>query len=148
MIKHLFSTICNRTSIDRETNSLSIFNIIEEITIISEPDKTVRIPLYFEVVSQWTRSDENIPCIGTAKVFMRDPAGTSNKLAEIKIDLDKNIYARTIIRISGVELRGPGMYTFQIDLKTEKDEWSPITTVPFQVIYRPPSKEKTLKSSG
>lgn len=145
MIKHIFSTICNRTSIDKETNSLSIFNIIEQITIISEPDKTVRIPLYFEVISQWTRSDENVPCIGTAKAYMCDPVGTSNMLVEINIDLTKNFFARTIIRISGIELRGPGMYKFHIDLKTENDAWSPITSVPFQVIYRLPTKKKPSK---
>lgn len=145
MIKHIFSVICNRTSIDKETNSLSIFNVIEQITILSEPDKTVRIPLYFEVISQWARSDENVPCIGTAKAYMCDQAGISNIPVEIKIDLTKNIFARTIIRISGIELRGPGMYEFHIDLKTEKDDWSPISSVPFQVIYKQPAKKRLLK---
>ncbi len=145
MIKHIFSLICNRTSIDKDTNSLSIFNVIEQITVFSEPEKTVQLPMHFEIISQWMRSEENIPCSSNAKIYLCDPQGISKTNVEIKIDLLKNIVGRTIIRVSGIELRGPGMYKFQIEIQQENTEWIKIASIPFLVIYKAPKKK--LKSS-
>lgn len=145
MIKHLFSTICNRTSIDKETNSLSIFNIIEQITIFSEPEEPVQLPMHFEIISLWMRSNEKIPCSSTAKYYLCDPQGISKTNVEIMIDLSNNLIGRTIIRVSGIELRGPGIYEFHIEIQQENGDWKQVASIPFLVIYKSPKRK--LKST-
>ena len=97
MIEHIFSILCDSTSIDKYSNSLSIFKVIERIVIYSEPEKTIQLPMHFEIISQWMRSDVNNPCTGYARVSLHDPKGISKKNVEIEIDLSKSLFGNTLI---------------------------------------------------
>jgi hypothetical protein len=68
-MKHIWSIICQQSSIDFETNSLSLFNCAEEISVVVDKiqvhqnDKIV-IPVEFQLVSSWlvedTEKDDNL----------------------------------------------------------------------------------------
>lgn len=148
MINHNFSLLCNRTSIDENSKSISIFDVIEQITVFAEPDQTVRIPLHFEIFSHWMRSDLDTPATGVSRVFLRDPKGFSKKHLEINIELTETTFFRSIIRVSGIELRGPGKYNFIIKLKQKDEKWKKVAEIPFVVTYEKPSKSIPAKSAS
>jgi len=57
-MRHNWSILCEKSSIDIGTNQLSIFNCIEEINLtinrIKDPKEPFRIPAIFEIISFWT----------------------------------------------------------------------------------------------
>jgi hypothetical protein len=140
MISHHFSLICNHAVIDENSKSISIFDVIEQINVFAEPDQTVQIPMHFEIFSLWIRSDLDTPAKGVSRVSLRDPKGISKKPIEINIELTKSTFFRSIIKFSGIELRGPGKYNFIIELKQKDEKWKKMASIPFLVIYEPPQK--------
>lgn len=147
MINHNFSLLCNRTSVDENTKSLSIFDVLEQIIVYADPDETARIPMHFEIISHWMRNDLDVPSNGIARVFLKDPKGITKKKLEFNIELTESNFFRSIIRVSGIELRGPGKYCFIIELKQPDEKWKKISTIPFVVEYEKPPVVESKKSS-
>ncbi len=149
MINHHFSLICKHASIDEYSKSVSIFDVIEQINVLAKPDQTVNIPMHFDVFSLWMRSDLDTPAKGVARVFLRDPNGISKKHVEVDIELSESTYFRSIIKVSAIELRGPGKYNFIIELKQKDENWKEMASIPFIVTYKSPKEdEKVLKSKN
>ena len=140
MIKHHFSLICGHAVIDERTKFLSIFNVIEEIKVNAEPDQTVRIPMRFDLVSVWTKSDINNSEGGISRISLCNPNGTSNKICEIDIELTDSTFFRSIISFSGIELKGSGLYNFLIEFKQKDHEWEKVSEILFTVSYESPEK--------
>src|SRR3989338_5214550 len=62
MINHLWSIACSRTSVDRESNNISLFEVLEQLTLSGgpiQPGKKGVVPILFEIVSLWTKEHEN-----------------------------------------------------------------------------------------
>lgn len=51
MLNHVWSVICQSSSIDKQNNSISLFNCIESINI--EKNKTSILPISFNIVNYW-----------------------------------------------------------------------------------------------
>jgi len=72
-IEHIWSVLCSNSSVDIDTNSLSIFNVVEQLNIQSIPkvvslhnnnsspkeagQESSVIPVTFEIVSLFQRQD-------------------------------------------------------------------------------------------
>ena len=138
MIKHHFSLICGHAVIDERTKFLSIFNVIEQINVNAEPDQTIRIPMRFDLVSVWVKSDVNNSENGRSRVSLCNPNGTSNNICEIDIKLIDSTFFRSILNFSGIELKGPGMYRFIIEFMTDEQEWEKVSEILFTVNYESP----------
>jgi len=147
MINHQFSLICNRAVVDENSKSISIFDIIEQITVFAEPDQTIHLPLHFEIFSLWMRSEMDTPAKEISRVSLKDPNGISKKHIEVDVDLTKSVFFRSIIRISGIELRCPGIYNFIIELKQKDEKWKEVSSIPFIVIYKPPKKSEKVSEN-
>jgi hypothetical protein len=140
MIKHHFSLICGHAVIDERTKFLSIFNVIEQIKVNAEPDQTVRIPMRFDLVSVWVKSDINNSEAGISRVSLCNPNGTSNKICEVEIELTDSSFFRSIISFSGIELKGSGLYNFLIEFKQNDHDWEKVSELFFTVSYETPEK--------
>ena len=64
MVEHVWTVLCQKAPIDRDTNDLSLHSVLEEITLLEEPPEVsskgnvVMIgPLPMTVVSLWARSE-------------------------------------------------------------------------------------------
>lgn len=64
-ISHIWSVLCSSSSIDRDTNSLSVLNVIDELTLpaeafekfpMSEKQDGRLVPLRHEVLTIWTKN--------------------------------------------------------------------------------------------
>jgi hypothetical protein len=145
MIKHIWSIICNWSSIDGETNSISLFNVLERLTVYTNSNGSVNLPIHYEIVSDWIRENEEESCQGKMRVFFYDSTNEFTNHAELAIDLNKSIFYRTRVKCEGISLKGPGKYKFVVEMQqNEKSIWEEVATLPLLVIYQPDQHE-TLK---
>lgn len=140
MIKHCFSLICGHAVVDERTQLLSVFDIIEQINVNAEPSQTVRIPMRFDLVSVLMRGDTNNPEKGMSRISLCKPKGNQDTIREVDIELNDSTFFRSILSFSGIELTGPGLYKFLIELKQGDKDWEEVAEIPFTVFYNPKDK--------
>ncbi|OIO07227.1 hypothetical protein AUJ35_02465 [Candidatus Falkowbacteria bacterium CG1_02_41_21] len=63
-MKHIWSIICQKSSIDFENNLLSLFNCVEEMNLVVDKDKVssrekMLIPAEFQLISFWVVEDSS-----------------------------------------------------------------------------------------
>ena len=127
MIKHIWSVLCEDSTIDQETNKLSIRNIIETIEVRSNapkpfPDKII-VPINFEIVSYLTRSDSNDEERIPFKAELLNAEMDKISEFQTKIVFPKNSNKlRSRAKVNGILIRGEGKYVFMIYLEIEKDK--------------------------
>lgn len=131
-IKHLWTILCGSSAVDSDTNSLSIFNIIEEITVQNIPGQSMNlndkkgIQLPFEIVSCILRTQEldGKNLFVDIKLDLIDPDSqilqTLNSKVEIK---PQHSRLRVRIKANGITVTKPGAYSFIVSMKenSEKD---------------------------
>jgi hypothetical protein len=138
MIEHVFSVLCNGTSIDAETNAITLFKVLEQLTVYTETTDLVRIPIHFEILSLWTRQSPDVPCQGKARIIFCSPSDQQKQQVEMSIDLSKAINYRSKLVSDGIELTSPGKYHFTIELQDEDHTvWQQVASLPLMVIYQP-----------
>lgn len=138
MINHVFSVICDRSSIDIDTNTVSIFGILEQLTIFTGETGLIKLPMQFELFSHWSRQLVDQPVKGKMRVYFCSPTGNKNIRNESIIDLSSVIFYRIRVRINGIELSGPGLYKFVIEYQVnENTEWQEVAQLPLLVTYDP-----------
>jgi hypothetical protein len=137
MIEHIFSVICSGLSIDAETNNISIFKVLEQLTVNTDSTEPVRIPIHFEILSLWTRQPLQDPCYGKTRITFSTPSNKQKQQAEINIDLSKTTNHRSRIVSDGIVLSGPGKYLFIIELQQQDDPtWVKVASLPLLVTYQ------------
>lgn len=84
MARHVWSVLCSRSIIDRESNNLSLFDVIERVSITEDlatleakkaenPDSGIAIE--YDVASLWVRSDPDVPEAVTGRIKIVTPTG-------------------------------------------------------------------------
>ncbi len=137
MINHIWSVLCGSSSIDYETSTVSILNAFEHLTLINPPqDKELNIPIPFEMISLWSRDDDNLPCSGMTRVSFIDRKNDVTVLSENEVDLRETQNCRTRMKSKGLRIKEPGKYRFIVELKQEKsDAWQMVAAIPLYVNY-------------
>ena len=139
MIDHVWSVLCQSGAIDQKTNTISIFQVLETLTVIEAPEEGVTIPIPFEIFSLWIRSDEEVPSLGRMRVLYRQPQGEEETILLFPVDLSKSMYHRTRLSAQGLRLPVPGRYSFVIDLQLEdSDTWQQVANLPLHVTFQVP----------
>jgi hypothetical protein len=137
MIEHVFSVLCSQTSIDSETNTVSLFNVLEQLTVFTESTENIRIPIHFEILSLWTRQSPDVPERGKARIIFCSPSNQQKQQVEMTLDLSKATNYRSKLVSDGIELTGPGKYYFVVEFMGEsKQEWQTVARLPLSVNYQ------------
>jgi len=110
---------------------------MESLTIYGTPDQVDGIPIRFEVISLWERSEDE-PCKGTMFLSQISPTGERTDPLEVDIDLSKSHFHRTRILIQGLKISGVGRYRFLISVKEDSREWL-AAELPILVNFEMPS---------
>lgn len=131
-IKNNLSVLCKSSIIDRDSNNVSIFNIIEEITIksegifkqkIKEKEKEEEIiPFPFEFFSVWERNDDITKELSSkVKTSILCPNGEEKDYVELpfSFELGKR-KIRLIIKTGGLPFTGYGTYIFKVFIEENK----------------------------
>lgn len=77
MICHVWSVLCSKISVDRETNSISLFEILENVEFTTPTALTfpAKVPFEATLVNSWARQDPNGPVEGEMRVRLLAPSG-------------------------------------------------------------------------
>ena len=135
--RHIWSVLCQSSSVDKDTNNLFLFNILEEITLkqpsgegnIKEAEmlsskKIIAIPFNFEIVSMLERLDdkEKGPLIKEAELEFTDSYGKSLLRQNFEMNFPKGFRRlRYKINMNGLNIITVGTYHFHFRIRESKN---------------------------
>lgn len=139
-MKHIWSILCQNSSIDNESNLLSLFNCIEEISLEVDAakapkDNKIILPAEFQLVSFWIIDNEKEGNLLDLKVELIDPDKTIlNQFGNIFPLKKGSLRFRNRINIQGLPITKAGRYTFKIYKKEQdKKDYEEISELPLDV---------------
>lgn len=148
MIKHIWTVLCRESLIDSETNNITLINVFEKlevnVSLPSKTDATVHIPITYELVTFWAKTDSEKAEEADVKILIISPSGEVLKEVSRKLTIPLNIKrTRARLKISGLKIIESGDYVFRVTLR-EKDKKRYITVaeVPLQVEVQRKAKKK------
>ena len=142
MIDHVWTVVCSRSVIDRDSNNVSLQNVIEQLSLRVEPVPEGVCPIPLHVVTLWARTDLDVPARGYVRLTFLSPS--SDALIgplEAEIDLVDYRRHRTRAGFAVLPLRESGRYVFLVELRIEdEDEWQQVAAIPLEVNFVPPEE--------
>jgi hypothetical protein len=140
MIRHLWSVLCSSSSIDRDDNKLSLFDIVEQITLLEPITEPGLIPIKIHLVTLWRRESLAHATKTTARVrVLVPPQGEEvSKSHEYVVDLTKFVRLRQRIVFRTIPVRGEGTYEFVIDYLDADERWREATRIPLDLVVKTP----------
>jgi hypothetical protein len=139
MAEHVWSVLCSSSSIDRETRALSLFNLLEFISI-AEPAEKLRealeakagFPVPMELWSWWVRSDYAIPEAAIVRYSLIAADGEQFPPKLFHVSLAETRTAHTRLRVFTFPFRGFGLYWWLVEKKSAGDSevWEIVARVP------------------
>lgn len=144
MIDHVWTVVCSRAVVDRFTNNVSLQNAIEQFSIKGEPEPDALLPIPFEIMTLWTRSDLNVPATGSQRLTLISPSGEKMKEMVFTLNLTgKYRRFRTRAAFNGLIASEPGRYVFQVEFQeTAEHDWQIVANVPLEVIFEQPEVDQ------
>ncbi len=122
-MENIWAIICEKSSIDSQTNLLSLFNCIEEIKIeidkekMPESDKLV-VPINLQVISLWLVKDFTKENSSEIKLEFIDPKGkVLNEFINVLQVKPGEKRMRNIANIQGLQITEEGRYYYRISQK-------------------------------
>ncbi|MCK9393208.1 MAG: hypothetical protein WCX30_03330 [Candidatus Paceibacterota bacterium] len=125
-MQHIWSVLCQKSSIDFETNLVSLFECIEDVSLVfngtrSANDEKVVVPIEWQLVNYWVIEDEEKENYMDLKVDFFDPDRKCLNSYEKKIDIDKNLKRfRGRMNIRGFQITKSGRYYCRVSQKIDK----------------------------
>lgn len=142
MIDLYFSLLCKRIVIDKETNSIDIQNVIEQLTIFGDPPPNGVLPIDLCFFALWSRSDVEVPASGEMRLSLILPGEDAKEIITVPVDLEKHQRRRNIIKFQKLTVTKSGRYIFLLELKTN-DDWKEVSKTPLDVTFSPMKEFKT-----
>lgn len=143
-MKVIWAVLCERVVIDRETNNLSLFNVVEEVQVPAQQPRSVAealdesvIPTSYELVVLWGRSELELPEKGFGRVRILLPGDKDFLTQEYEVDLTTFLRLRSRLRLPGLPAGGEGVYLFKVDGKSSGQEWTEMFELPLRVVLQP-----------
>ncbi|MEE8389820.1 MAG: hypothetical protein V3S14_03355, partial [Anaerolineae bacterium] len=126
-----------------DSNNVSLQNVIEQITILADPQPDAVLPIELDIMTLWARTDLDTPVRGHARVTFLSPSGlVSDGPLEFDVDLSKHNRHRCRGRFQGLHISEPGRHAFLVELQQNEDgtEWHQVAAIPLEVNFVPPEE--------
>jgi len=138
MIEHVWTVVCSRVVIDRESNNASLQNVVDQINVQGEIAAGTLLAVPFEIVSLWIRTDPEEAGTGEARVSLIAPSDKQLGSFDYPISLSDHERHRGVLRSQGLIYEGPGRYTYRVELRVDpQGEWRQVAAVPVTVVVTP-----------
>ena len=138
MVHHAWTVLCWRSVIDRDTNNVSIHDVLEQLTVGAEPTPGLVLPIEYQVVSLWAREHKETGARGVSRITLIPPMGTERVLSELAINLSEVERMRHRLLCHGFEVPQTGRYYFRVEVQDEgEEEWRQVALVPLTVLFVP-----------
>ena len=127
-MKHIWTVLCQNSSVDSDTNLLSIFNCLEELAIKIDRKKAPKIdelviPIGAQLISFWSIENQNQDNILEISVEILDPDGKLLNKFDQKIDIKRGpLRFRNILKIQGIKITKEGRYIIKMTHKKKEDK--------------------------
>jgi hypothetical protein len=128
MINHIWSVLCKESIINQEDNVMTLYGILEEVTINLVPNSNnpfnqenkVNLPINYEVVSYWVTSKNIKEAKAKIEIVLLNPKGEElNKLnMDLVIPVNFKRY-RSRAKIAGLTVQNEGEYIIKVSIKNE-----------------------------
>ena len=143
MIKHMWSILCNKMITDTTTNTVTLIDIIEEVSGVvklkkSDLNNQLTMPLNYSLVSMWYKEKPNdlteMNC--EVKVTLITPEKKEVNQDPVSFHFPSaNRRLRTQINIQGFPVTVSGDYYFKVEFRENtKDEFKVVSQFPIQVV--------------
>lgn len=119
-MQHIWSVLCQRSSIDFETNLLSMFECIEEVNLVfngtqAANNEKITIPVNWQLVSYWLIDDSANEESVEIKVDFINSEGIVFNTFNNKMETKKNMKRfRGRMNINGFEVTKSGRYHISV----------------------------------
>lgn len=134
MIRHVWSVLCRSSSIDRDANSLSLFDTLEEVTSLEPITEPRTAPIPFQMVTLWARANPSQPTRGRVRVFALNPGEVEpHDPVILQVDLTQHTRLRQRINFGGLRVMQAGIKEFQVQVEDEDGNWATVSSVPLEI---------------
>ncbi|TSC63464.1 MAG: hypothetical protein Athens041674_96 [Parcubacteria group bacterium Athens0416_74] len=145
-VQHIWTVICSRSSIDTDTNNVSLFNLIEKFTLTVPKEQVEKakqqgargivFPVEFEIVTRYRREDKTKSDAFDSRLRMLNPKGEETLSNEQKIAMKEGIdNLRVRNQISGLPVDENGVYWVVIETKPVNDaNYIEVYRLPLEVV--------------
>lgn len=140
MIKHIWSVLCQKSSIDQQSNNVSLFDVFEALEVGINPVVNIKtadnpefnIPVQYQVVTLWTITDAKNN-EGEVHITLIYPDGKEKILvnSDLKFPAGKR-RMRSINQIQGLPVNKSGDYHFIVELEQE-GKFQKVADLPLEV---------------
>lgn len=118
-MKHIWSVLCQKSSIDLESNQLSLFNCLEEISLSLDSADALKnnlvVPIEFQLVSYWSREKADSELDLRAEGELIDASGKVINSFKNSFPIKQGILRfRNRTNIQGLQITGPGRYYLRL----------------------------------
>ncbi|GBD98430.1 hypothetical protein BMS3Abin07_00444 [bacterium BMS3Abin07] len=137
MVKHIWSVLCERISIDQETKLASYLTCIEGIVAVELP--AVINNLAFG--SRWYKDGESEETL-RFRLMLLSPDGTEEILIDSRSQNINSDNHRTNIILNAMDFKQSGNYTFRLYQRLDK-KWVVVNEIPLNITLKPEAKTKT-----
>jgi len=136
MFDHVWTVLCSRAVVDRETNNVSLQNVVEEITVRGgAPKRGTSVPVHVELMTLWSRTGM-MPAMGKARVTLLSPSQEELLTFEGEVDLTKVERARTRLVYQSLPVHETGRHVFCVEAREDDEgEWRQVAIVPLRVVF-------------
>ncbi len=140
-MNHIWSVLCKKASIDSQTNSMSLFDIIDKLTItqnttqeLMEVPSEFVMPLEFQLATLISdiSKKETDPIV---KVSLFNAKGELMGETENPLEIPKNAKSmRAVVVFDAIKIKGEGMYVFKVGMRGNKKEiYKEVAEIPMEV---------------
>jgi hypothetical protein len=137
-IKHIWTVICQKSSVDANSNILSLFEILEKININIDPKapnyeegKILGIPFNFEIISYWKKTTQQSS--GEGKIIILSPEKKELNSFPLEIKIPESLNSmRLIIKMDGLKFTTSGEYKVEVQQKNG-NKFDVVAEIPFEV---------------
>lgn len=135
MLKHVWSVLCERVSVDRHTNLCSYLSCIEAVT-------TKNLPAVMQSLTygcRWNKDDDPKEVL-KVKLIVISPDGKEIPLVESAESVIERKNHRLNIILDGMSFKHAGVYTFRLKRNID-GKWSKVHDTPLSVVLKGADKE-------
>ena len=141
-MKVLWAIICESSSVDQETNNISLFNVLEHVQVPEPPAANGEssyppaAPFSYRLIASFCRTNLKEPERGIGRIRLQFPNEAGDGFfPEFEIDLEDGDRHMVVGRFPFMPISGQGTYTYTIESLTDTGDWLPMFEVPLEVSF-------------
>jgi hypothetical protein len=136
VIRHVWSILCSKVSVDRETNNVSLFEILESVQFMISTAVTYPANFLFDanLVTLWARQDRSEPNEGEMRVRLLAPNGDQLAMVSNSFNFQSSLRARVIGKFNTIRVAGEGVHEWEISYRqSSQEDWRIVASIPLEI---------------